>query len=447
VKIIIIGGVAAGMSAASKIRRLNEGAEVTVYEKGRFLSYGACGLPYYISGDSDDYRKLIARTEEQFAKMGIRAFTRHEVVKVVPSAKQVMVKNLDTGKVFLDRYDRLMIATGSRPVVPPVKGRDLAGVHVLKSLEDGIALRKAARDPAVRDVAIIGGGYIGIETAEAMVQLGKRVRIIEMGDRILRTFEPEMTALAEKELADNGVNLHLSERVEEITGTGGKASGVRTDKGAYPADLVLMAAGMRPATDFLRGTGLMMADNGAIIIDREMRTSLPDIYAAGDCAVVYSRVAEENTYIPLGTTANKMGRLAGVNLLGGREKFIGTLGSAAVKVFGLEMARTGLSEEEAKKLAVDYGTVVVTASDHPAYYPDPTDIVLKLIYEKKTGVLLGAQGVGRKGVVLRIDVFAVAIHNRMTAQEMGMVDLCYAPPFAGVWDAVHIACNAVKQGW
>lgn len=443
-KIVIIGGVAAGMSAASKIRRMSETADVTVYEKGRFLSYGACGLPYYVSSDSDDYRKLIARTADEFARMGIRAFTRHEVLKVVPGAKQIMVKNLDTGKVFLDHYDRLMIATGSRPVVPPVRGRDLAGVHVLKTLEDGIALRKAAREASVRDVVIIGGGYIGVETAEAMAALDKRVRIIEMGDRILRTFEPEMTARAEKELLDHGVALHLSEKVEEIAGDGGKVAGVRTDKGAYPADLVLMAVGMRPATDFLRDTGMLMAENGAIIIDREMRTSLPDIYAAGDCAVVYSRVAEENTYIPLGTTANKMGRLAGVNLLGGREKFIGTLGSAAVKVFGLELARTGLSEDEAKKLAIDCGTVVVTASDHPAYYPDPSEIILKLIYEKKTGVLLGAQGVGRKGVVLRIDVFAVAIHNRMTAQEMGMVDLCYAPPFAGVWDAVHIACNAVK---
>jgi NADPH-dependent 2,4-dienoyl-CoA reductase/sulfur reductase-like enzyme len=445
-KIVIVGGVAAGMSAASKIRRTDENAEVVVYEKGQFLSYGACGLPYYVSGANEDYRKLIARTKEQFERMGIRAHTRHEVLKVVPSAKQVMVKNLETGKVFLERYDRLMIATGSRPVIPPVKGRELSGVHVLKSLEDGIALKSAAQDASVRDVVIIGGGYIGIETAEAMVALGKRVRVIEMGDRILRTFEPEMTERAERELRDHDVALQLGERVEEITGSAGKVSGVRTDKGTYPADLVLMSVGMRPATDFLKDTGIQLAANGAIVIDREMRTSVPDIYAAGDCAVVYSRVAEENTYIPLGTTANKMGRLAGVNLLGGRKKFIGTLGSAAIKVFDLEMARTGLSEEEAKALAIDYGTTIVTAYDHPAYYPDPTEIVLKLIHEKKTGVLLGAQGVGRKGVVLRIDVFAVAIHNRMTAHEMGMVDLCYAPPFAGVWDAVHIACNAVKQG-
>jgi NADPH-dependent 2,4-dienoyl-CoA reductase/sulfur reductase-like enzyme len=443
-KIVIVGGVAAGMSAASKIRRTDENAEVVVYEKGQFLSYGACGLPYYVSGANEDYRKLIARTKEQFERMGIRAHTRHEVLKVVPSAKQVMVKNLETGKVFLERYDRLMIATGSKPVIPPVKGRELSGVHVLKSLEDGIALKSAASEASVRDVVIIGGGYIGIETAEAMAALGKRVRVIEMGDRILRTFEPEMTERAERELRGHDVALQLGERVEEITGSAGKVSGVRTDKGTYPADLVLMSVGMRPATDFLQGTGIQLAANGAIVIDREMRTSVPDIYAAGDCALVYSRVSEENTYIPLGTTANKMGRLAGVNLLGGREKFIGTLGSAAIKVFDLEMARTGLSEEEAKALAIDYGTTVVTAYDHPAYYPDPTEIVLKLIYENKTGVLLGAQGVGRKGVVLRIDVFAVAIHNRMTAQEMGMVDLCYAPPFAGVWDAVHIACNAVK---
>lgn len=443
-KIIVIGGVAAGMSTASKIRRTDAGAEVVVYEKGSFLSYGACGLPYYIADEDGDYRKLIARPKEAFDKMGIRAHTRHEVLKVVPGAKQVMVKNLDTGKVFLDHYDRLMIATGSVPVIPPVRGIRLRGVHVLKSLEDGIALRGAARDAGVNDVVIIGGGYIGIETAEALVALGKRVRIIERDRRILRTFEPEMAEKAERELRRHQVALELGERVEELIGASGKVVGVRTDKGRYPADLVLLAAGMRPATDFLRDSGIRMADNGAIIIDREMRTSVPDIYAAGDCAEVYSRVAEENAYIPLGTTANKMGRLAGANLLGGREKFIGTLGSAAIKVFDLELARTGLSAEDAGKLAIDCGTTVVTALDHPAYYPDPAEITLKLIHEKKTGVLLGAQGVGRKGVVLRIDVLAVAIHNRMTAQEMGMVDLCYAPPFAGVWDAVHIACNAVK---
>jgi len=443
VKIVIVGGVAAGMSAASKIRRTDPDAEIVVYEKGRFLSYGACGLPYFVSGVNDDYRKLIARTREQFEAAGIRTHLRHEVIRVAPERKQILIRDLERGRVFIDTYDKLMIAVGAAPVIPKVKGTDLAGVYVLKTMEDGLALKEAVSSPDVRDVVIVGGGYVGIETAEAMAQLGKRVRIVELADRILQSFDKDITDLAEEELRRHQVALNLGERLEEISG-GPRVEEVRTDKGRYPADLVVLAVGVRPATGFLAGSGIQLAENGAILIDREMRTSVPDIYAAGDCAVVYSRVMEENTYIPLGTTANKMGRIAGVNMLGKHEKFIGTLGSAAIKVFGLEMARTGMSEADAKRLALDYGTVMVTANDHPAYYPDPTPIHFKLIYDKSSRVLLGVQGIGAKGVVLRIDLFAVAIHNRMTARELGMVDLCYAPPFAGVWDAVHIACNAVK---
>ena len=442
-KIVIVGGVAAGMSAASKIRRTDPDAEIVVYEKGRFLSYGACGLPYFVSGVNDDYRKLIARTREQFEAAGIRTHLRHEVIRVAPERKQILIRDLERGRVFIDTYDKLMIAVGAAPVIPKVKGTDLAGVYVLKTMEDGLALKEAVSSPDVRDVVIVGGGYVGIETAEAMAQLGKRVRIVELADRILQSFDKDITDLAEEELRRHQVALNLGERLEEISG-GPRVEEVRTDKGRYPADLVVLAVGVRPATGFLAGSGIQLAENGAILIDREMRTSVPDIYAAGDCAVVYSRVMEENTYIPLGTTANKMGRIAGVNMLGKHEKFIGTLGSAAIKVFGLEMARTGMSEADAKRLALDYGTVMVTANDHPAYYPDPTPIHFKLIYDKSSRVLLGVQGIGAKGVVLRIDLFAVAIHNRMTARELGMVDLCYAPPFAGVWDAVHIACNAVK---
>lgn len=442
-RIIIIGGVAAGMSAASKVRRLSSDTEVVVYEKGRFLSYGACGLPYYVSGANDDYRKMIARTQEQFQEAGIETLLRHEVIKIVPESKQIMVKDLDKNRVFLDHYDKLMIATGTFPVIPPLPGRELHGVHLLKTMEDGISLKEKVASPDVQDVVIVGGGYIGIEVAEAMVELGKRVRVVELENRILKTFDSEITDMATRELIQHGVGIHTGERVEAITGTD-RVTGIRTDKGSYPADLVILSVGVRPATGFLKGTDIRLARNGAIVIDREMRTSVEDIYAAGDCAEVYSRVMEENTYIPLGTTANKCGRITGVNLLGKHEKFIGTLGSAAIKVLGLELGRTGMSEDDAKRLAVDYGTVWVTAADHPRYYPDPTPIHLKLIYEKKTRVLLGAQGIGPKGVVLRIDILAVAIHNRMTADEMGMVDLCYAPPFAGVWDAVHIACNAIK---
>ncbi|WP_368298186.1 CoA-disulfide reductase [Cytobacillus firmus] len=442
-KLLVIGGVAASMSAASKLRRMDDKAEITVYEKGKFLSYGACGLPYYISGENDDYRKMIARTQEQFDERNIKTHLQHEVLKVDTNKREVTVKDLASGKTFTDTYDKLMIGTGTFPTMPPFPGADLENVQVLKTMEDGMILKEISRKPEVNDVVIVGGGYIGIEVVEAMKTLGKNVRVIEMGERILAPFDKEITDIAEKEIRDNGVQLNLGEKVESFSGNG-KVESVKTDKGTYKADLVLVAVGVKPATKFLEGSGIEMAENGAIIIDREMRTNIEGVYAAGDCAQVYHKVLEENDYIPLGTNANKCGRLAGANIAGSHEKYVGTLGSAAIKIFDMELGRTGLSEEDAKKLDIGYTTEFVKAADHPDYYPNQTPIWIKLICEKGTNRILGAHAIGNKGVVLRIDVFAVAIHNKMAAEELGMVDLCYAPPFAGVWDAVHIASNAAK---
>jgi NADPH-dependent 2,4-dienoyl-CoA reductase/sulfur reductase-like enzyme len=443
-KVVIIGGVAAGMSAASKIHRLDAGIRVTVYEKGGFLSYGACGLPYYVGGFNDDYRKMIARSREAFETMGVKTFLRHEVRSVDPEKKQVVVKDLESGREFIDSYDKLMIATGAEAVIPPFSGRDLLGIHVLKTMEDGIFLKEFSKMQKVKNVVIVGGGYIGVECAEAFLHSGKNVRIIETASRVLAPFDGEIGALAQEELIHQGVMLHTGERVEAFLGDGLYVSHVKTDKAVYEADLVVVAVGIRPCTGFLKSTGIKMGKNGALVVDREMRTSIEDIYAAGDCILVYHEVLEEDCYQALGTVANKCGRIAGTNLAGGHEKFAGALGSAAIKVCDLELGRTGMGEEDAKRLKVDYKTLVINANDHPAYYPDPTPITIKLIYEKGTKRLLGVQTCGKKGAVLRADVFAVAIHARMTTSELGMTDLVYAPPFAGVWDAIQIACNAAK---
>lgn len=442
-KVIIIGGVAAGMSAASKIKRMNSSVEVLVYEKGRHLSYGACGLPYYISNDNTDWTKLIARTKEEFEAQGISVKLEHEVMKVVVADKKVIVRNHHTGDFIVDNYDKLMIATGASSIIPQIPGTWLKGVHLLKTLEDGIQLKEAAEHERVRDVVIVGGGYIGIEAAEAMVKLGKNVRCVEAADRILGSFDGEISSIAAEELEKNGVHLHTQERVEEILGSD-RVEGIRTNKGSYKADLVILAIGVRPSTQFLKDTGIQTTANGAIAVDREMRTSIVDIWAAGDCAQVYHRGMEENVYLALGTVANKCGRIAGGNMLGRHDKFVGALGSAAIKVLELELGRTGMSESDAKRLGIDYSTTTVSVLDHPEYYPNPTLITIKIIYEKNTKVILGAQAAGKKGAVLRIDAFAVAVHNRMTLSELGMLDFCYAPPFAGVWDAINIACNAAK---
>ncbi len=442
-KAVIIGGVAAGMSAASKIKRNDPTAEVTVYEKGNYLSYGACGLPYFVSGENTDYTKMIARTREEFSKAGINTYLKHEVLSVSPEQKTVTVSNLENGEVFKDSYDSLLIATGCTSVVPPITGIDNAGVFYIKTLEDGLLLQKVASHPSVRKCVVVGGGYIGIEMTEALLGLGKEVTVIEEANRILSPFEPEFSEMATQELKQNGAQVNTGERVLEIEEKQTHRV-VRTSRGEYQADIILMAVGVMPATQFLKDTGIRMAKNGAIIVDREMRTSIPGIYAAGDCAVTYNKIMQEDYFLPLGTVANKCGRIAGENMLGRHEKFVGALGTAAIKVCGIEMGRTGMSEADARRLGIDYRTSLVTAYNHPAYYPGQTAIAIKLIYEKGTKRLLGACAAGRQGAVLRVDMFAIAIHAGMTTNELGMVDLAYAPPFSGVWDAVHIAANAAK---
>ena len=442
-KVIIIGGVAAGMSAASKIIRKNPTAEIKVFEKGGFLSYGACGLPYYVGGLNDDYRKMIARSKEQFEKMGIACFLAHEVLAVDTTKQMVTVKNIESGKQWQESYDRLMIATGAAPVVPPFAGREKMGIHLLKTLEEGIFLREYARQESIRNVVIVGGGYIGIECAEAFLHLGKQVRIIEAGEKILAPFDPEITELAEEELKKQGAFVHTQEKVERFEGDF-YVREVVTDRATYPADLVVLSVGIRPNTEFLKGSGIALSENGAIKVNRYMQTNVKNVYAAGDCCLVYHKDTKDNRFLALGTVANKCGRIAGSNIAGGEEEFIGALGSAAIKVCDLEMGRTGLSEKEASKRGMDYKVSLVEAMDHPAYYPNPTKIRIKVIYENKTRKILGAQAVGEKGAVMRINIFAVAIHSEMTVDALGMTDLVYAPPFAGVWDAVQIACNAAK---
>ena len=328
-KVVVIGGVAAGMSAASKIKRIDKDAEVIVYEKGGFLSYGACGLPYYVGGFNDDYTKMIARTKEQFDKMGIQTHLHHEVLKVIPQEKQLLVRNHETGDIFIDQYDKLMIGTGAAAVKPPIPGIDKKGVYQLKTLEDGLRLKEVAKDPNIKKVVIVGGGYIGIESVDAFLHLGKDVTCVEFADRILTPFDEEISNLAVQELLSKQVKLQTSEKVIAIEGDT-QVRAVQTDKATYEADLVVLAIGVRPSTEFLKDTNIQRAPNGALIVDRQMRTSLPDVWAAGDCSVVYHKGLEENSYLPLGTVANKCGRIAGENITGKHTKFIGALGSAAI---------------------------------------------------------------------------------------------------------------------
>jgi len=442
-KVIILGGMAAGMSAASKLKRVRPDADVVVYERGSFLSYGACGLPYYIGGFNTDPGKMIARSKEQFTNMGLRICLRHEALRVDVAAKRVQMKDGDSGDVFWDDYDKLMISVGCESVIPKVRGSNLPTVFYVKTMEDGLLFQKVLHLQGVDHVAIVGGGYIGVEMADGLRNLQKRVTVLEVADRLLTSFEPEFSMMAAQELERQGVSVKLGEQLTAITDEGDHRL-VHTDHGGICADIVLVAIGVEPATEFLKDTGLKMARNGALLVDRQQRTSVPDIFAAGDCAVCWHRVAREDYFLPLGTVANKCGRIAGANMAGGFETFEGALGTTAVKVCDLEMMRTGLGEADAQRMRVDYDTKIVTALDHPPYYPNPTQLTIKLLYEKRTLRLLGANIAGEKGAVLRGNIFATAIHAGMATTQIGTVDLAYAPPFATVWDSVHIAANAAK---
>lgn len=443
-KFIIVGGIAAGMSAAAKLRRLDKEAEITVYEKQSYVSFGACGLPYYVGGFFDNHEQMLVRTPEQFRESGINVQTEHEVIAVDTKAQTVKVKNLGTGEVFEDTYDKMMIATGASAIVPPIQNLDLENVHTMRSLEDGHILREKLQKEEIKTVGIIGAGFIGLEAVEAAKKCGKEVAVFQLEDRVLKeVFDAEITVYLEDELKAHNVALHTGTKVVALKGDK-VVTHIVTDKEEVQVDLVILATGVRPSTAFLKDTGIEMLPNGAIVVDHEGKTSIPNIYAAGDCATVPHLLKEEPAYIPLATSANKLGRIVGENLGGKNMTFEGTLGSSCIKVMEIEAGRTGLSEEEAKRMNLDYKTVCIADKNQTDYYPGQESIVIKLIYDAQTKVILGGQVVGRKDAVQRTNVIATAIYAKMTTQQLGMLDLCYAPPFARTWDALNVAGNVAK---
>ena len=446
-KIIVIGGVAAGMSAASKAKRIDNSLDITVYEMTDAISWGACGLPYYVGDFYPDASLMVARTYEEFQKEGINVKIKHKVENIDFKNKKVFVRNLNENRVFEDNYDELVIATGASSTSPKdIKNLDSEGVYNLKTFNEGLDVKREMLKKENENIIIIGAGYIGIEIAEAALKLGKNVRIFQHSARILnKTFDEEITDLLENHIREHErISLHLNESPLEVKTFENKVIGLKTDKKEYKANLIIVATGVRPNTEFLKDTGIELFKNGAIIIDRFGRTNIPDVYAAGDCATVYHSVMEKNVYIALATTANKLGRLIGENLTGANKKFIGTLGSAGIKVLEFEAARTGITEQEAKDNNINYKTVFVDGEDHAGYYPGGEDVYIKLIYNTDTKVLLGAQVAGKKGAALRANALAVAIQNKMTVTELANMDFLYAPPFATTWDIMNVAGNVAK---
>ena len=439
-KIVIVGGVAAGASAAAKARRCDEEARIVVFEKGPFVSYANCGLPYYLSGVIPKREDLLIVDPPFFKRrFNIEVKTGHEVVAIDRAARAVTVRETASGRRFTEDYDRLVLAPGAEAVVLPVPGAGLPMVFTLKTLEDTDAIFDFMQERRPRSVVVVGGGLIGMEAAENFVMKGLDVTVVEFAPQVLPFLDPEMAAMVEEHILAKGVDLRLGEAVSAIEEDDGGALVRTAAGGAYRADFVVMAVGVRPGVALARQAGLEIGETGAIKVDAFMRTSDPHIFAAGDCVESVHLVTGKPFYFPMGAAANKQGRAAGANAMGRAMEVKGFCGTVIVKVFDLSVAATGLSEAAARREALEPCVFYVPAGHHAGYYPGSETMVMKIIADAADGRLLGAQIVGRSGVDKRIDVLATALYNRMAVDDLVHLDLAYAPPYASARDLVTVA--------
>ena len=449
-KLVVIGGDAAGMSAASQARKRRGPDDLTivVFERGHFTSYSACGIPYWIGGSVAEREALVARTPDQHRAVGIDVRLRHEVVGIDLDRREVVACDLDGGGEVRERFDQLMYATGATPVMPDWAPPGGAGVFGVQTLDDGAEIHEwLAGHPAPRRAVVIGGGYIGVEMAEAMVRRGLTVTLLEKAPQPMgKAVDPDVGALIAEAIRGQGIEVITGTGVEGIDAVGGRVRAVVTADGPLPADIVLLGLGVRPNGALASEAGLALGPTGGLRTDRRMRVEGADgVWAAGDCVETRHLLTGQPVHVPLGTHANKQGRVAGINLGGGYATFPGVIGTAVTKVCDLEVARTGLSEKEASRAGYAYVTAMVESTNRAGYYPGACAMTIKLIAERRTGLLLGAQIVGRTEAAKRIDALAVAVWNRMTVEEMTALDLGYAPPFAPVWDPVLIAARRAAE--
>ncbi|MBT3229030.1 MAG: CoA-disulfide reductase [Candidatus Marinimicrobia bacterium] len=446
-KYVIIGGDAAGMSAASKIRRMQPDSELVVFEKGQHISFAACGIPYWISDVIEDGSKLQVLTPEiAREKRGIDVRIGHEVTQIDATSNTIAVNNLETGEKIHEAYDVLLIATGARAVVPPIPGVGHDGVFTLRSLADGQRIKNYIAEHEIKHATIIGGGYIGLEMAEAYKHINIDVTMVEMLDQIAPTFDKDILEKVTAHVVEQGVDLQLETRVDAIDKSE-QGLQVQTSAGQIQTDMVIVSTGVRPNSELARDAGIALGNSGAITINDHMQTSIPNIYSAGDCAEHRHLVLNEDIWIPLAPSANKGGRVAGENMVGTATRFPGILGTAVVKVFDYTVAQTGLTEKQAREAAIfkDIESTTISAGSRAHYYPGSTPVTIKLVADGTTKRLLGAQMIGKSDVAKRLDVLATALTAGMTLEDIGMLDLTYAPPVAPVYDPIHVAANVANK--
>jgi NADPH-dependent 2,4-dienoyl-CoA reductase/sulfur reductase-like enzyme len=443
-RLVVVGADAGGMTAASQARRRRPGdsLEIIALDRGRHASYSACGIPYWIGGAVDSVDDLVTRTVAEFGKQDIEVRLRQEAVGLDLDAGAVTVRDASGAEYELG-FDQLVLGTGAVPVRPDIAGIDAAGVFGVQTLDDGEAVRAAVAGTGVRRAVVVGGGYIGLEMAEAFVERGLEVTVVEAAPQPMSTLDPDVGALVAAAVRELGITLHTDEQVTGIrVGPDGAAAGVVTAEREIPADVVVLGLGVRPNTALAKDAGVKIGVTGGIVTDMRMRTaSHGNVWAAGDCVQTVNRISEAPVHIALGTHANKQGRVAGINLGGGYATFPGVVGTAVTKVCSLEVARTGLREADAERAGLRSVSTTIESTTRAGYFPCARPITIKLVAEKRSGRLLGAQIVGQEGAGKRIDVVATALHNQMTVEEMTHLDLSYAPPFSPVWDPVLVAAR------
>lgn len=445
-RLIVIGGDAAGMAAASQARRRRspDDLKIVAFERGRFTSYSACGIPYWISGLVPQRDQLIARDPATFRdRFAIDVRLRHEVTRIDLDRREVIARDLTGGDEVRERFDTLVYATGAHPVRPVWARSDVLGVFGVQTLEDGAALRDwLDGDTRPRQAVVVGGGYIGVEMAEALIQRGLEVTLVEKAKQPMSTVDPDMAELVNDAMRGVGVRIRTGLAVTGLQERDGRVSAVLTSDGPIPADLVVLGLGVRPNVELAEAAGLPVGPSGALRVDRRMRVpGADDVWAAGDCVECLHRVSGMPVHIPLGTHANKQGRVAGINIGGGYATFPGVIGTAVIKVCDLEVGRTGLREQDAAAAGFEFVSVITESTNRAGYFPGSRPMTVKLIAERPTGRLLGAQIVGWSEAAKRIDALAVALWNGMTVDDMTALDLGYAPPYSPVWDPVLIAAR------
>ncbi len=445
-KVVIIGGVAGGATAAARLRRLDEQAEIVVFERSGYVSYANCGLPYYIGGVIEDRSALTLQTPESFfARFRIDIRVRHEVTAIHPEKKTVLVKRLETGEVFEERYDKLILSPGAKPTQPRLPGTGLDKVFTLRTVEDTFRIKDYILQHRPKSAVLAGGGFIGLELAENLRELGLDVTIVQRPKQLMNPFDPDMAAFIHSEVRRNGIKLALGRTVEGFVQRDGGIDVLLKDEAPLRADMVVLAIGVTPDTALAKGAGLELGIKGSIVVNDRMETSIPDIYAVGDAVQVKHYVTGADAVISLAGPANKQGRIAADNICGGDSRYPGSQGSSVIKVFNLTAASTGINETNAKKAGLEADAVVLSPMSHAGYYPGGKLMTMKVVFEKGTCRLLGAQIVGYEGVDKRIDVLATAIHAGLTAAQLKDLDLAYAPPYSSAKDPVNMAGFMVEN--